>query len=242
MKATRISATVATFIFAAGAMLFTSCSSSSPTSPDGIGQGKGIYRGMVEDAGGDPVEGALIKVNGAVGIDPATGVQAESAADGTFTVLVDETQVADPDPNEITATDAAGNEYTFSVADDELDPEDPGDPEEVSNGIGQCVSECVHSYKNGTPEGYRDLPTKNGKGNGTRCVELCKGYRGGLPGDADCNPFYATWDDEFGTCIEEDVPIDPGGEPAGVASAPGPANAKKPKKPKSNNGKGNGNS
>jgi hypothetical protein len=243
MKMKGWKAAVAAICLLAGMTLLIACSSSSPTAPTGIGQGKALYRGEVMEADGTtPVVGAKILVD-----DVDSGEVTDSL--GVFEVELPpgmtyniKAVVGDPGVEVLVYEDIVTvNEADIIVIEDE---------EAVSNGIGPCVSECVRLYKPGngeTPAGLRELgATKNGKFNATPCVEFCKtNYRGGLPGGPNCNPFYENYNGQSGECVDEEPAVDPVVDPLGPAEAAdgiGIANPKKPKKPKSNNGNGNGNS
>jgi hypothetical protein len=268
--------TAASVFLLSGLALMTSCSSSSssPTGPSGIGQGKALYRGQVIDNTTTlPVEGAEIKVNGAPALDGGSN-PIVSGADGYFEVILlpgdaytveawaEEPCVPEPCVPEPCVSEGCVPEpcvpepcvpepcvpepcvpgppvliWSDSVVVTPGNEIDPVEPEVVSNGIGECVSECVHLYKPGSGVPPEDLiplgATKNGKFNATPCVQFCKeNFRGvALPGDSNCNPFYLT----YPVCNGE--PADPG-VPVDAPGVDGPK-PKKPKKPKSNNGNGN---
>ena len=180
--------------FAVMALLTAACSSSSdPTSP--ITQGKGVVRGTVTDGGGEPVDGAVILVDG----EPVTttnenGVFSIELDPGTYLI---EAQVDGQTlwSLEITIREGEDNDVT--------DPDGPDDDingDDGQNGIGPCVSECVHIY--GPPNPDSDADPLPGKFNAKPCVEFCKGtsYRGGASKDADgrCNEFYTQSDPDCG--------------------------------------------
>ncbi|MFC1657486.1 hypothetical protein ACFL2P_02825 [Candidatus Moduliflexota bacterium] len=262
MKKNMWMVTAASVFLLSGLALMTSCSSSSssPTGPSGIGQGKALYRGQVIDSATNlPVEGAEINVNGAPALDGG-GNPIVSGADGYFEVTLlpgdaytveawaEEPCVPEPCVPEPCVPEGCIPEpcvpepcvpgppvliWSDSVVVTPGNEIDPVEPEVVSNGIGECVSECVHLYKPGSGVPPEDLitlgATRNGKFNATPCVQFCKeNFRGvALPGDSNCNPFYLT----YPVC---------NGEPADASGVDGPK-PKKPKKPKSNNGNGNAN-
>jgi hypothetical protein len=279
--------TAASVFLLSGLALMTSCSSSSssPTGPSGIVQGKALYQGQVIDSITQlPVEGAEIYVDGDPALDDG-GSPIVSGAEGYFEVILDPGDAYNvegraeepcvpelcepipPDPacvieecEDVPPDPACVIELCEPIPPDpacviELCEDlelvvvwsdtvvvtpgneiEPVDHEVVSNGIGDCVSECVHLYKPGSgvpPGDLIDLPgSGNGNFNATPCVRFCKdNFRGVvLPGDSSCNPFYRT----YPVCDGE--PADPG-VPADATGGDGPK-PKKPKKPKSNNGNG----
>jgi len=192
------------FLCAAVAVLTAACSSSNdPTSS--ISQGKGVVRGTVNDEGGQPVQGAVILVdgspvaetneNGEFAIELEPGTYRIEAQEGGQTLWSLQITIEEGEDNDVTGNgdDVEGDDVEGVDNDVEV--------LEGQNGIGPCVSECVHTYGPPNPDPDAD-PLFSGKFNAKPCVDFCKAtnYRGGASKGADgrCNEFYRQSDPDCG--------------------------------------------
>lgn len=183
-------------LLAAVAYFTVACSSSTSTPTSPVAQGKGLVRGQVLDGDSNPVPGAVILVddepmattddNGEFSIDLEPGTyriaaQAEGKTLWSLVLTIEEGEEKD-------VTDPEGAEDNGAVGDG-------------GNGIGQCVSECTHTYNPSKRDPEAD-PLFSGKFNARYCVDFCRGtsYRGGASKgpDGNCNEFYKQSDPDCG--------------------------------------------